>query len=90
VFTSTNLAYVMRNLGVTGLFVVGVYTNECVETTIRDASDLGFHVALVDDGCATVTPELHYSTVHTLRDRYARILKTEQAVQEVDRLLAAG
>jgi nicotinamidase-related amidase len=71
VFTSTNLAYVLRNLSITGLFVVGVYTNECVETTIRDASDLGFHATLIDDGCATVTPELHYSTIHTLRDRYA-------------------
>lgn len=88
VFTSTNLAYVLRNLGLTGLFVVGVYTNECVETTIRDASDLGFHVTLIEDACATVTPDLHYSTLHTLRDRYSRILSTDQAIAEVDRHLA--
>jgi nicotinamidase-related amidase len=63
--------------------MVGVYTNECVETTTRDASDLGFFTSIVDDGCATVTPELHYSSLKTLKDRYARIISTEQTIAEV-------
>jgi nicotinamidase-related amidase len=83
VFVSTNLEYVLRNIGIDALFMVGVYTNECVETTTRDASDLGFFTSVVDDGCATVTPELHYSSLKTLKDRYARIISTEQAVDEV-------
>ncbi|NIR59778.1 MAG: cysteine hydrolase [Gammaproteobacteria bacterium] len=88
VFTSTNLAYVLRNLGINGLFVTGVYTNECVDTTIRDASDLGFFTTLIEDGCATVTPELHDGTVRTLRDRYSRILTTDEAIQETNRVVA--
>jgi len=89
VFTSTNLAYVLRNLGVTGLFVTGVYTNECVDTACRDACDLGFHTTLIDDACATVTPALHNATINTLRDRYARILTTDQAIAEIDQVVAA-
>ena len=42
VFNSTNIAYILRNMEITGLFVVGVYSNECVSTAIRDACDLGF------------------------------------------------
>ena len=74
VFSSTNLHYVLNNLGIESLFVVGVYTNECVETTVRDACDLGYLVTVVEDCCATVTPELHHASLATLRDRYARIV----------------
>ena len=87
VFTSTNLEYVLRNLGVTGLFVTGVYTNECVSTAIRDACDLGFLVTLISDGCATVTPELQSATITTMKDRYARVLTTDEAITEITTLV---
>ncbi len=84
VFVSTNLEFVLRNLEVDALFIAGVYTNECVETTARDASDLGFFTTIIEDACATVTPALHYASLNTLRDRYARVLSTEQALREVN------
>lgn len=88
VFSTTNLFYVLKNMEVDALFVVGVYTNECVDTTVRAACDLGFLVSLIHDGCATVTPELHHATIATLRDRYARVIDTEQALREIDRYAA--
>jgi nicotinamidase-related amidase len=90
VFSSTNLHYVLNNLGIESLFVVGVYTNECVETTVRDACDLGYLVTVVDDCCATVTPELHNASLATLRDRYARIIGHDEAIKIVNRLIPAG
>ncbi len=89
VFNATNLHYVLRNLGITSLFVTGVYTNECVSTAIRDACDLGFYTTLVEDCCATVTPELQQATITTMKDRYARVLSTVEAIQEIDRVVAA-
>lgn len=86
VFTSTNLEYVLRNLGIRALYVTGVYTNECVSTAVRDGSDLGFHMTLVQDACTTVTPELQAATVRTLRDRYARVMRTKAAAAEIERL----
>jgi nicotinamidase-related amidase len=86
VFSATNLHYVLTNLGIKSLFVVGVYTNECVETTVRDACDLGYLVTVVEDCCATVTPELHEASLSTLRDRYARIMKLEEVVRSVNKL----
>lgn len=82
VFNATNLEYILRNMGITGLFVCGVYTNECVSTTVRDASDRGFYTTLIYDGCATVTPELHNATIRTLKDRYCRVLSADAAVKE--------
>lgn len=83
VFSSTNLHYVLKNLSIEALFVVGVYTNECVETTVRDACDLGYLVSLVEDGCTTVTPELHQASLQTLRNRYCRIITTDEALADI-------
>lgn len=89
VFSATNLHYVLNNIGTNSLFVVGVYTNECVETTVRDACDLGYLVTLVDDCCTTVTPELHEASLATLRDRYARVIDVEEAVRDVEKYAGA-
>lgn len=90
VFSSTNLNYVLTNLGIRTLFVCGVYTNECVDTTVRQACDLGYLVTVVEDACTTVTPNLHDASIMTLRDRYARIVTTEQAVSEIRERAGAG
>jgi len=87
VFSSTNLHYVLRNIGIQSLYICGVYTNECVETTIRDACDLGYLVTMVEDACTTVTAELHEASIKTLKDRYARILPTDQVIDEIHQLI---
>lgn len=84
-FPKTNIHYVLTNLGISSVYVVGVYTNECVETTVRDACDLGYLVTMIDDGCATVTPELHEASLTTLRDRYARIFSAAEAMETIER-----
>jgi len=86
VFNATNVEYILRNMGITGLFICGVYTNECVSTTVRDACDRGFYTTMINDACATVTPELHNATIDTIRDRYARVMTTEEAVKELKEL----
>ena len=87
VFNATNIEYILRNLDINGLFVVGVYSNECVSTAMRDACDLGFHVTLIADGCATVTPELQKATITTMKDRYARVMDTDEAIREIQQVV---
>ena len=87
VFASTNLYYVLKNLEIDSLFVTGVYTDECVSTTVRDGTDYGFLMTLVSDGCTSVTRERHEFTIATLKDRYTRIVTTDEAVKEIDKLV---
>ena len=44
VFISTNIDYVFRNLKVRSLIVCGIMTDQCVESAVRDACDLGYLV----------------------------------------------
>lgn len=59
VFNSTNIDYVLRNLGVRQLVVAGILTDQCVDMTVRDGADRGYLVTCVADACATATPERH-------------------------------
>ena len=52
VFVSTNIHFVLTNLNVKLLIMVGQLTNQCVESAVRDAADLGYLVTVVEDACA--------------------------------------
>ena len=82
-FNSTNIDYVLRNLGIEQLIIVGVVTNGCISTTVRDASDLSYEVVLIEDACAAVTEKLHTSTIEAIRDDYAKIRSTENIISEI-------
>ena len=84
VFMSTNIDYVLRNLGIEYLMVMGVVTDQCVESAVRDACDLGFLVTLIDDACATMTQERHDATLRAIKG-YCRQRKTEQVIAEISR-----
>jgi len=59
VFNSTNIDYVLKNLGIRNLVVCGVLTDQCVDMTVRDGADRGYLVTCVADACAAPTPERH-------------------------------
>jgi nicotinamidase-related amidase len=52
-FTTTNLQQLLTERGIRELTVCGIRTEQCVETTTRVASDLGYGVTFVVDATAT-------------------------------------
>ena len=59
IFNSTNVDYLLKNLGIHHLVVVGILTDQCVDMTVRDGADRGYLVTCVSDACAAPTPERH-------------------------------
>jgi len=59
VFQSTNINYVLRNLNVEQLVVCGQLTDQCVQSAVRDAADLGYLVSVVEDACGAETEDDH-------------------------------
>jgi len=82
VFISTNIDYVLRNLEVRSLIVTGLMSDQCVESAVRDACDLGYLVTLVTDACTTKTAERHEQSLIGLRG-YCRQRTTEELVTEI-------
>jgi nicotinamidase-related amidase len=59
VFNSTNIDYVLRNMGIRYLIVSGVVTDQCVDMAVRDAADHGYLVTLAEDACAAYSQMRH-------------------------------
>jgi biuret amidohydrolase len=58
-FYQTDLELVLRNRLIDTLFVAGVTTEVCVNTTVREANDRGFRCIVLSDCCASYFPEFH-------------------------------
>jgi nicotinamidase-related amidase len=58
-FLGTNLDELLRERGVTQVFLTGIATGSGVESTARSAYDLGYHVVFVVDAMADRDEEIH-------------------------------
>ena len=84
-FISTNIDYVLRNLGTKYLIVAGCLTDQCVDSAVRDACDLGYLVTVPTDACVTLSPERHEWSLRNNRG-YCRQLTTRELIEEIERL----
>lgn len=82
VFNSTNIDYLLRNLGIRYLIVAGVLTDQCVDMTVRDAADRGFLVTCVTDACATITPERQANALSAFGG-YCHLADTETVIAKI-------
>jgi nicotinamidase-related amidase len=83
VFNSTNIDYVLRNLGVRALIVSGCLTDQCVDMAVRDAADKGYLVTAVDDACATYSVERHQAALRAFGG-YCRVTNAADVVARVE------
>lgn len=88
VFVSTHIDYLLRCLEVRQLVISGVLTDQCVESAVRDACDLGYLVTLVPDACATFSQERHDNTLRAIKG-YCRQRNTDELLAEIDAAQAA-
>lgn len=94
-FIGTDLEERLREAGSRSVYICGLTTNHCVETTARMAGNLGFETFLVSDACATFdrtgpdgkvheAEEVHAMTLANLHEEFATITGTESAVEEIE------
>ncbi|MEZ5921995.1 MAG: isochorismatase family protein [Parvularculaceae bacterium] len=62
-FTGTSLDSTLRNMGIDYLFVCGFMTDECVETSARQALDLGYLTLVASDATTTYQSRFYENTV---------------------------
>ena len=76
VFNSTNIEYLLRNIGIERLVITGFLTDQCVDHTVRDAADRGFDPICVADACATHSRQRHDNALSAFAG-YCRTLNTD-------------
>jgi len=85
VFNSTMLDYLLRNIGIEDVFVVGFLTDQCVDHAVKDGADRGYYMTCVPDACMAESEARHAMALECFQG-YCRMLDTSAVL----RLVAAG
>lgn len=80
-FNSTGIEWLLRNLGVETLVVVGMATDMCVETTARDAADRGFATIVVEDATATFVERHHRAALSGFARVFGQVWSTGDVLE---------
>ena len=76
--TGTNLRLLLANMGIRNVIVTGIYTDQCVSSTVRSLADESFNVIAVDDCCAAGTDELHRRELEIINMIYCHVLSSAE------------
>jgi nicotinamidase-related amidase len=72
-FATTLLAEHLARDAVRTVVIGGVYTDACVESTARNAAELGYRVFIAEDACAAWDPAFHAASLGSLGRYFAHI-----------------
>ncbi len=78
-FYATNLEPILHGLDTDTLFVCGVTTNCCVETTVRDAAQRDYKTFVVSDATAERAQHRHDNAIESMGALFADIVTTDEA-----------
>jgi nicotinamidase-related amidase len=76
--TGTNLRLVLTNMGIRHLVVGGIYTDQCVSSTVRSLADESFNVVVLEDCCAAGTDELHHAELAVMNHIYCHVMASAE------------
>lgn len=76
--TGTNLRLVLGNMGIRNVIVAGIYTDQCVSSTVRSLADESFNVVVVEDCCAAGTDELHERELEIINMIYCHVVSSAE------------
>ena len=71
--TGTNLRLVLTNMGIKNVIVAGIFTDQCVSSTVRSLADESFNVIVVEDCCAAGSHELHDKEIEIINMIYCHV-----------------
>ena len=78
--TGTNLRLMLRNMEITDVIATGIFTDQCVSSTVRSLADESFGVVLVDDCCAAATDELHRHELEIINMIYCHVVQSDEVL----------
>lgn len=79
--TGTNLRLILHNLGIKTVICTGIFTDQCVASTVRSLADESFAVIVLEDLCAAGSEELHNKELEIINMIYCYVMGSEDLRQ---------
>jgi nicotinamidase-related amidase len=80
-FFGTELDLQLRRRNISTILLGGVMTNFGVESTARDAWQLGYSTIVVEEACGAFTDEMHRFAIRNTLPRVSRVRSSEQVLE---------
>jgi nicotinamidase-related amidase len=84
-FHGTELDLQLRRRGVSTIVLGGVATNFGVESTARQAWELGYAIIIAEEATAGVTADMHQFSIEKIMPRIARVSRSDALAFEAAR-----
>jgi nicotinamidase-related amidase len=84
--TGSNLRLILNNLGIKTVVCCGIFTDQCVSSTVRSLADESFAVVVVEDCCAAGSDELHHKELEIMNMIYCHVMSSA----ELKEIMALG
>jgi ureidoacrylate peracid hydrolase len=89
-FANTDLDLLLKRHGIQQLIVIGLIAHTCVESTVRFAAELGYHVTMVRDATADYSDDAMHAALDINIPNYASaVVTTEETVRAIAALSAS-
>ena len=72
--TGTNLRLVLHNIGIKNIIACGIFTDQCVSSSVRSLADESYNVIVLDDCCAAGTDALHDKELEIINNIYCHVM----------------
>lgn len=76
--TGTNLRMLLTNMGIRQVIVAGIFTDQCISSTVRSLADESFEVLVIEDCCAAATNELHEHELEIINMIYCHVVSSNE------------
>ncbi len=84
-FSGTELDMMLRTFDIRYLIFTGVATNVCVETSLREASQLQYLPILVSDACAATDPSRQQPSIDNIKEIFGWVTDTANILNALRR-----
>jgi nicotinamidase-related amidase len=78
--TGSNLRFLLHNMGIKDVVVAGIFTDQCISSSVRSLCDESFGVVLVEDCCAAATMDLHNRELEIINMIYCHVVSLDEVV----------
>lgn len=75
--TGTNLRLILHNMQIRNVIVAGIFTDQCISSSVRSLADESFNVLVVEDCCAAGTDELHEQELRIINMIYCHVVSKD-------------
>lgn len=76
--TGTNLRLILHNLGIETVICCGIFTDQCIASTVRSLADESYNVIVLEDCCAAATDALHRNELEIINMIYCHVMSSDE------------